>query len=115
MKRPVIWILLFCLLLTLTMSRDALVPERFTGIWYSPDGTGTYQFREGIIRRLHPESSSSLDGAYSFTADSITLFVTDVEELQSVTTLYRVKGADCDLLCTAPNNAETVVFTRNHP
>lgn len=112
MKRPVLWISLFCLLLAAGLNRIAVDPGHFTGIWYA-EGGEVFCFREGIIRRLQPESEGILEGAYSFTSGSITLFVTGHEELGSVTTLYRIPGKDGDVLCTTSDGRGTVCFSRN--
>ena len=112
MKRPVLWILPVFLLLSWSLSRKAISPEHFTGIWYSTGGDA-YRFQEGIIHRTG--SDSAMDGAYAFAADSITLFVTELEDLGTVTTLYRISGDDGDLLCSTPGGSGTVYFSRTPP
>lgn len=111
MKRHVIWILLICLLPALVLSRSAINPGDYTGTWYGPDGT--YLFREGIIRRQGSESV--MDGAYAFTAHSITLFVTDTDGLDTVITLHRISGKNGDVLCQTPDGLGTVYFSRSQP
>ena len=84
MKRFALALLILIMLLTFFLSRDALSPDRFTGIWYDA-GTGeSYLFAEGIIQRTGEED---FRGAYAFTRDSITLFVTDMEKLEQIQTL----------------------------
>lgn len=111
MRRPVLWILVLCLLLTWALSRNAISPERFTGVWYSTQSTAAYDFREGIIERL--ETSTIIDGAYSFTGSSITLFVTDLEGLDTVTTLYWISDKNGDFLCATPDGSGTIYFARS--
>ena len=106
MKRCIICFLIFLLLSAAILSRNAMTPGRFTGIWYAA-GTGKpYDFREGIIRK---DEDDIPDGAYAFTRDTITLFVTGQGDIR---TLYWVSKSWGDVLSTDPKG-EQAMFCRN--
>lgn len=108
MKCRIVVAAILLLLLAAGLGRDAIVPDRFTGIWYAA-GTGeAYHFREGIIQKSDAEGT---DGAYAFTGKTITLFVTNLETVSSVTDLYWIPNVDGDLLCTDAMGKQ-VVFMR---
>lgn len=74
------------LLLGLLLNRNVVIADRYTGIWYTDERV--YLFREGIIEQILPEETSQIDGAYIFTKNTITLFVTDLEGLKTVKELH---------------------------
>lgn len=85
MKRFVLILLVLIVLLAVLSGRDALVPGRFTGIWYEEQTGQAFLFEEGIIRGCaEPEI---FRGAYSFTRSSVTLFVSGSGTLDEVQTL----------------------------
>ena len=93
MKRFLPLLLIVTILTGLLLSREARVPGRFTGTWYEA-GTGeAYLFEEGIIRK-----DDRFRGAYSFTRDTVTLFVSGVEELETVQKLRWKAGKEGDIL-----------------
>ena len=108
MKRRTVVILFVLFLLAVGMSRNALIPSRFTGIWYASGSAEAYQFHEGIIRKT-VEGHPVLDGAYGFTRDAITLFLT--EDSSAVVTLHWARETGGDTLRTGPEG--TVRFCRN--
>lgn len=96
MKRFALLLLTMMILLML-FGREALVPGRFTGIWYEEQTGLAYRFEEGIIRETEKED---FRGAYSFTRDSVTLFVSGAEELDTVQTLRWRSGKEGGALYT---------------
>ena len=106
MKRWIICIVTILLLAAAVFSRNAIEPGRFTGTWYLADTGETFDFREGIIQK---KGGDSLDGAYAFSQDTITLFVTGQEEVR---TLYWIADADGDILSADPMGTQAV-FCRN--
>lgn len=106
MKRCIICILIFFLLSAATLSRNARIPSRFTGTWYAAGTAEAYHFREGIIQK---DNDDIPDGAYAFTRDTITLFVTGQG---NVRTLYWVAQAEGDILSADPKG-EQAMFCRN--
>ena len=112
MKRFVLLLSALCLLTIWGFQQKAMEPARFTGIWYNARENASYAFREGIIQRLQTEDPEQIYGAYTFTSDSITLFVTDMEGLQEVTTLYWVSRKDADVLCQTRDGSGIIYFSR---
>lgn len=108
MKRCIICIVTVLVLLALLLSRDAIVPSRFTGNWYLSGSEDVYDFREGIIQKNQEDFP---EGAYAFTRDTITLFVTGQGDVR---TLYWVAQPEGDILSADPKGKEPV-FYRNPP
>lgn len=104
MKRRIICVVIIFILTAVMLSRNAIVPGRFTGTWYLSGNRDAYEFREGIIQK---SGSNSLDGAYAFTRDTITLFVTGQGEVR---TLYWISGAQGDILSADPKGTQAVFF-----
>lgn len=112
MKRRNLFLLFLILLLTAALSRNAMVPDRFTGIWYAAPNGEAYRFREGIISRTG-DPESDFRGAYGFTRDTITLFVAEQEGVSPVTTLYWIRQPDGDILSLDPKGEGTALYCRN--
>ena len=114
MKRYTLGIILFFLFLVLLLSRDAITPEHFTGLWYCIEDAGVYQFQDGIIEQIKPFSTPIMDGAYCFSRNTITLFVRDTQNLNTVKTLYWISEKNNDYLCEDPDGKGTIYFSRGH-
>ena len=111
MKRYAIWIIPLICLLIFSFNCTALAPERFTGFWYSSTDAKLYHFQDGIIEQILPCTTPYIDGAYCFTRNTITLYVTGIDDINNVKTLYWVSETDGDTLCADPK-ADTVYFSR---
>lgn len=112
MKHRALWASVLIFLMAATLCRTAIQPIRFTGTWQGTDGR-QYIFREGIITTVEAPAQSHFQGAYAFTQDSITLFVTDYEKMDTVKTLYWIHLKEGDILCDAPNGIGTIYFYRS--
>ena len=94
--------ILFCILLLLFFCSNAIVPEHYIGTWSTSDRSHTYYFENGIIEQIYPTETAQIDGAYIFSRNSITLFISDHDGLNTVQELYWEQYKDQSILCDKP-------------
>lgn len=117
MKRfAIVCMVLMIIGIVVGLSRTALDPEDFSGLWYSSDDPSAYLFQEGLIYRSHKDPKvSGLDsfcGAYWFCRDSVFLFVQGMDGLETEKELYLVYGDDVSFLCEHADGSGKNYFIR---
>lgn len=115
MKRTVLWVVILMPLVIVGLNQKILDSSRFSGIWYTAEGE-EYLFHQGIISRNNISNFSDPDyqisGAYTFSRNSIALFLTEFEPLNSVQTLYWLPSEEGDTLCEDPFGRGSTYFFR---
>lgn len=107
MKRRIfLFVLISIVLCCATLSRDAVCPDRFTGTWYAVGNGEAYCFREGLIF----SAQDSFAGAYAFTRDTVTLFMTEPDGESEIRTLRWARQRGEDILRTDQN---AILFCRS--
>lgn len=90
-------------------------PSDFTGKWYYADDLSAYLFHNGIIisEKHHVPTSDDeiFSGAYTFSRDSILLFIVGSDGVEEVHELKMRTDAAGDQLCMADTHVP--VFYRN--
>jgi len=110
--RRMLWIIFIFILLTIGLNQDAFIPDRFTGVWYSTECEKAFLFQNGIIEQIYPTSTPNVDGAYCFTRNTITLYISDLDSLDTVSELYWSNRSGNDTLSGAPNRQARVYLAR---
>ena len=115
MRRLVILLLVILLLIIIAgLSRTALDPEVFRGEWYSADDQNVYLFQEGLIYCSRSSDAltdaDSISGAYTYSRDSIFLFVEGVPGLETEQEIYLVQNHDGRFLCENKDGTGMIYF-----
>lgn len=114
MKRFIfLCIAIILLILICGFSQTALDPQDYSGKWYSSADQKVYLFQEGLI--YGPSKTTALCGAYSYSRNSIYLFVTGMEGLEQEKALFLVKNRDGSFLCESPDGSGKLYFIRYNP
>lgn len=107
--------ILLCILVT-GLTRTALDPADYTGVWYSPEDQSAYLFQEGLIFcEKHPVAVSDSDfisGSYTFCGDSVFLFAEGISGLEQEMELYLVHKGESSVLCENQDGTGKVYFIR---
>ncbi len=117
MKRvAVICIVLFIICIFTGLSRTALDPEDFSGLWYTAEDQRAYSFQEGLIfcSKQYPGISGveSIRGAYWYCKDSVILFAKGIEGLETEKELYLIYNGDMSCLCENKDGSGKIYFIR---
>ena len=112
--RRTIWIILLVILLVFALNQNAIEPEMFTGTWYSTENGNVYCFQNGIIEQIQPVKTPNIDGAYCFARNKIALYVSDLDGIDTVQTLYLASRNGTDILSMDPKGQEKAYFSRNN-
>lgn len=101
------------LIFLIGLSVPVIEPEDFTGIWYSSQDAAMYTFENGLIFSWDPSKERQQCGAYSFCADSVFLFVLDVEGLETEQELMLIRDKSGDRLVGGKNGNGITYFQRS--
>lgn len=105
------------LLVGLWLSMPVMEPEYFTGIWYSGQGNNVYSFEDGLIYSWDESAEDNKErkrcGAYIYCADSVYLFVQEMEGLEREQELYLIREKGADRLSTERNGMGITYFRRS--
>lgn len=111
-------ILLILILLVMTLSQPVMVPQDFAGRWYSSSDQCAYLFEEGLIYcpkyPIDLSDTEYISGAYTCCRDSIFLFVSGIDGLETEKELYLVRKDDGSFLCDHADGSGKVYFIRSN-
>ena len=113
------YVLALCLVLLVIftgLSQSAVNPQNYTGQWYSADNQSVYLFQNGLIYcSKYPitlSDTESINGAYSFSKNSIFLFSKGIEDLETETELFFVRNREGSFLCENADGTGKIYFIR---
>ena len=114
MRRLAIVSIIICILLIIVgLSQTAWNPESICGAWYSSDDQQAYLFEEGLIFcDKYALDKDSLCGAYSYCRNSVFLFVTGMDGLETEKEIYCIKDRDGSFLCENKDGTGRIYFIR---
>ena len=117
MRRSVVlFIAVIFLIIIAGLNRMVLDPEAFCGEWYSNEDQDIYLFQEGLIYRSGSDGlltePVSFCGAYSYSTDSIFLFLEGISGLETEQELYLVQNKDGSFLCENEDGSGRIYFIR---
>ena len=110
------FISIILIILIAGLCQTALNPEDFSGIWYSANDQTVYRFQEGLIysakHAVQLSDSASISGAYTFCKESIFMFVTGIDGLETEREVYLVENGNGSFLCENDDGTGIVYFIR---
>ena len=119
MKRfTAICIAVFVLAIFIMLGQTARDPAVFSGKWYSSVDQSVYVFEDGLIYcpkfKIALSKDDYISGAYTYGKDSIFLFVSGIEGLETERELYLIHKGDGSFLCDHEDGSGTIFFIRYH-
>lgn len=120
MKRSlVVGFIIIVIVSAVGLSRTAVNPECFAGVWYASDDQSIYLFQEGLIYigrdgAASPEAGN-ICGAYAYSQKTLFLFVEGIEGLETERLLYLVRDGDSSCLCEQEDGSGRLYFVRYNP
>ncbi len=117
MKRLTVFCIIIILLAaTICLCQITNDPAHFSGQWYSSDDQTAYLFQDGLIysqKYSIPLSDTvSISGAYTYSKNSIFLFLEGIEGLETERELYLVQKGDGSFLCENKDGSGKVYLIR---
>lgn len=109
-------ILIILVIIIAGLFHTAVNPEDFRGVWYDADDQSTYLFQDGLIYSgIDPEilqDSHLINGAYTYSRNSIFLFVVGISDLESGKEIYLIQKDNGCFLCENRDGTGRIYFIR---